>query len=184
MLSFPVQLPHVTYSATRIRPVVESASRLACVARAKYTPKNISYEARILLENGEWKVTVDGWDNYPVAAAGEVALGVINWWFKTFWMAETSSLPPEVASPRALWLTRAAHKLLTEVGEHSDQIAALQILASNYQLALSLNGTGANIKGAAWATAANRHLEKDIPEPERRRAVALLIDVVMGIKVA
>ena len=187
MPTFPVRLAYVHHENTVAQPIIEAASLRFCLARARYTPKNISYETIVRFQDGLWSVETKaiavGYrvnDDYPMARGYEIGLAVMNWWVENYFLPPLAPVEQNVATARAVWLTRAAHKLLTEVGDSAEQVAALQILASNYELSLSQRGAAPTLKGANWATAAHRHLERDIPEAERQRAVALLAELVTG----
>jgi hypothetical protein len=185
MITFPVQLAPVVYENTRAVPVVEFATTTECLARASYKPREYTYDTVVRFKDGKWSVetTWNGQsvrDNYPIARGYEIANAVINWWFENYYSETVAPLPKQIAVARATWLTRAVHKLQTEVGDYEEQIAALQILASPYGLTPLEAGKPPSLKGANWATAAHRALERDIPEPERRRAVALLIEIMIG----
>jgi hypothetical protein len=188
-LSFPLQLPHVVHQNTWARPTIEHASPTECLAKARYTPKDITYETTVRLRDGKWSVKTtggSGWqvsiENYPAARAGEIALAVINWWHATFYSATTLPLAKEIASARATWLSRTSHKLLTEVPEHTEQLAALQMLASSYAIPFVPVGAIPTLKSATWATAANHHLERALSEDHRRGAVILLLEMILDWK--
>ncbi|MGH7333789.1 MAG: hypothetical protein ACREKS_13820 [Candidatus Rokuibacteriota bacterium] len=183
MLTFPVKLPPVRHHWTHTQPVVEAASPTSCLARARFSPSSVDYETVVRLEGGKWSVeTTPSYHDYGNARAGEIALVVINWWHDTYGIEGEPALKQAVAVARASWLNRAAHKLLTEVGEYAEQIGALNILASTYGLILPSAGAAPTLKGANWATAAHRHLERDVPEVHRRRAVALLVEMITGYR--
>lgn len=189
MITFPMQLPPVQYGNTYARPTVESASSISCLARAHYSPKDIRYETVVRLDDGKWIVdtkTSKGYntsdEHYPQARGHQIALAVINWWLDAFYVSSSAVVDDAVANTRATWISRTTHKLLTEVGEYCDQVAALQILATSYNVRMSSKGTLPSLKGANWATASNRFLEISVPEPQRRAAVALLVEIITGLK--
>lgn len=187
MPAFPLRLSPVDYSSTRVTPVIESASSKSCLARASFKPRNIRYETFVRLEEGKWLIDTkhDGHpahDDYPLACAYRVGFAVINWWIGAY-SVDAAPLPSEVAAPRAAWLARSAHKLLTEVGEYPDQLAALGILASTYHLGPLPTGLSPSLKGAQWASNAHRYLERDVPEAERCRTLVLLVEMITGSRV-
>ena len=187
MITFPVELPPFSHGDTYARPIIESASVTSCLARATFKPKSDRYVTVVRLDNGEWTITTtknDGKppssEHYPHLRGHELGLRVINWWTKAFSLAEPPPLPKEIVTIRATWITRAAHKLLTEVGDASRQLAALQILGKNY--GLEVVGGVHDLKGAQWAIQANQNLERTVPAELRAGAVALLIEVMTGIR--
>jgi hypothetical protein len=182
MTTFPHKLSPFHFGNTYVDPTIEFASRTRCIARTRFMPKNYAYETVVTLKNGEWSAKTDGGDlqtYYAEALAAVIALRVINWWEQTY-MTMSATLPPVTARARASWTTRAAHKLLTEVPLGPDQIAVLHVLAANYGLPLLRAAPAPSLRGAEWATAANRHLEREIPEPFRQGAVELLVVLITG----
>lgn len=183
--AFPLQLAPVVYCNTYAPPTVESASPTSCFARARYTPKDITYETTVRLHEGKWSIetrTASGgrvYDQYPIARGHEIALAVINWWNDAFF--SRAALVPPVALARFTWLSRSSHKLLAEVGGLPEQLAALQILASSYHISFQPTGAAPTLRSATWATAANYHLER-LPAEHRADAVALLIEMFVGGK--
>ena len=190
MLTFPVVLPPYSHGNTYAKPIIEAASPKSCLARATFYPREYSYETVVRLEDGKWTVETTKRDGgtpsselYPFLRGHEIGLIIINWWTKAFATGDTP-LPKDVAGARATWLSRAAHKLLTEVGDYHRQVAALQILGSSSNIKLDIIGGTPDLKAAQWATQANQTLERSLPPEDRARAVELLIELITGLRVS
>lgn len=153
--------------------------------------KNISYETVVELRDGQWSIVTyedgkplagGGVTDYPFARGYQIGLIVINWWVKTFGPKDSPALPADLASARATWLSRAAHKLLTEVPDRSDQLAALRMLSSDYDIEGLESAAFPSTKAASWTASASQTLERAIPEESRPLAVAVLVEMITGVR--